>query len=332
MAVDLLGPLPESPQKNSYVMVVGDYFSRWMEAIPLPNQEAATVACHLIDEVFMRFSVPEQLHSDQGRQFESQLISEVCKALHIKKTRTTPYHPQCDGLVERFNRTLLNMLATHCTDHPWDWEQHIRKVCMAYNTSVNATTGYTPFYLMFGRQARLPVDVMYGNTPTDSQSPSEYAVNLKKQLTAAYETVRNTCKSQHERQKELYDRKIPGDPYMAGDWVWVLNPKVPKNSTRKLFHPWQGPYKIVKKISECVYRIQALNGARRRQVVHFNRLKPCPKDPRLLQLTNSGDEIAKDDVANSEEPSAPMPVGTNLQLIDEDCNDDPCPRTCCVIK
>ena len=98
MAVDLLGPLPESPQKNSYIMVVGDYFSKWIEAIPPPNQEASTVAIHLIDEVFMRYSVPEQLHSDQGHQFESHLISEVCKMLHIKKTRTTPYHPQCDGM------------------------------------------------------------------------------------------------------------------------------------------------------------------------------------------------------------------------------------------
>ena len=83
-------------------------------------------------------------------------MSEVCKLLHIHKTRTTPYHPQCDGLVERFNRTLLNMLATCASDHPFDWEKYIRKVCMAYNSSVQATTGYTPFYLMFGRQARLP--------------------------------------------------------------------------------------------------------------------------------------------------------------------------------
>lgn len=322
MAVDLLGPLPESPQKNSYVMVVGDYFSKWMEAIPLPNQEASTVANHLIDEVFMRYSVPEQLHSDQGRQFESQLIAEVCKLLHIKKTRTTPYHPQCDGMVERFNRTLLNMLATHCKDQPWDWEQHIRKVCMAYNTSVNSTTGYTPFYLMFGRQARLPVDVMYGDTPTDSPSPSEYAVKLKKRLTSAYETVRQTCKAKHEQQKELYDQRIHGNPYVTGDWVWVLNPKVPKNSSKKLFHPWQGPYKIVKKISECVYRIQGLNGRRRRQVVHFNRLKPCPKETRLLEPANSGDNTPRNNTNHEHVVVASRPFGTNLQLIEDDDGDD----------
>jgi len=119
MAVDLVGPLPES---DIYIMVVGDYFSRWMEAISLPNQEAHTVAEKLVDKVFLRFSAPEQLHSDQGRQFESQLLSEVCKLMHIHKTRTTPYHPQCDGLVERFNRTMLTMLATCAKENPLDWE------------------------------------------------------------------------------------------------------------------------------------------------------------------------------------------------------------------
>ena len=138
MAVDLLGPLPESKNGNRYVLVVGVYFSRWMEALPVSNQEASTVAEKLVDEVFLRFSPPEQLHSDQGRQFESNLVTEVCKLLQINKTRTTPYHPQCDGLVERFNRTLLNMLATCTEDHPGDWEQHIRKVCMVYNASIQS--------------------------------------------------------------------------------------------------------------------------------------------------------------------------------------------------
>ena len=161
VAADLLGPLPESESGNSYILVVADYFTRWIEAFALPNQEAATVANKLVGEVFLRFLVPEQLHTDQGWQFESQLMQEVCKLLKIHKTRTTPYHPQSDRLVERFNRTLLSMLSTCTHDSPFDWEHHLRKVCMAYNSSVQSSTGYSPFYLMFGHQAQLPVDIIY---------------------------------------------------------------------------------------------------------------------------------------------------------------------------
>lgn len=112
VAMDLTGPFPESPEGNRYILVVGDYFIKWMEAYALPDQEATTVAQKLVDEFFCRFSVPEQLHSDQGKQFESKLISATCQLLQVKKSRTTPYHPQSDGLIERFNRTLTNMLAS----------------------------------------------------------------------------------------------------------------------------------------------------------------------------------------------------------------------------
>ena len=88
--------------------------------------------------MFLRFSPPEQLHSDQGRQFESRLLAEVCKLLHIRKSRTTAYHPQSDGLAERWNRTLLSMLATCVDNRPEDWEQYMKKVCVAYNTSTHA--------------------------------------------------------------------------------------------------------------------------------------------------------------------------------------------------
>jgi len=120
----------------------------------------------------MRFAKPEQLHSDQGQQFESELIAEGCHLLQIEKTRTTPYHPQSDGLVERFNRTLLDMLSTCAKNHPFEWEDHIRKVCMAYNTSMQASIGYTPFYLMLGRQVDTSTtgcDVQYYST-----SPCRY--------------------------------------------------------------------------------------------------------------------------------------------------------------
>ena len=117
VAVDILGPLPESEAGNSYILVSGDYFTKWIEAYAISNQETTTIAKKLMDEMFCRFSPPEQLHSDQGRQFESTLMKEICDILKIKKTRASAYHPQCEGLVERFNHTLLSMLSTTTKDH-----------------------------------------------------------------------------------------------------------------------------------------------------------------------------------------------------------------------
>ena len=139
VAVDILGPLLESEAGNSYILVAEDYFTLWVEVYLIPNQEATTVAKKLTDE---HFSPPEQLHSDQGRQFESTVIAEMCKILGITKSRTTPYHSQGDGLVERFNRTLLAMLATAVQEHPFEWEEHLRRLCMAYNTSIHPTTAW----------------------------------------------------------------------------------------------------------------------------------------------------------------------------------------------
>ena len=144
VAVDILGPFPETENGNRYILCVADYFTRWSEAFAIPNQEVSTVAKVLTQEVFFRFSPPEQLHSDQGKQFESQLLLEVCKLLGIAKSRTTPYHPQSDGVVERFNRTLLSMLATAAKDYPFDWQSHLRPLCMAYNTKCSTHYRFLP--------------------------------------------------------------------------------------------------------------------------------------------------------------------------------------------
>lgn len=238
--------MPLTENGNSYVLVASDYFTRWAEAYPLPNQEAETVARKLTQEFFFRFSVPEQLHSDQGRQFESQLIAEVCKLLKINKTRTTPYHPQGDGLVERFNRTLLDMLATTVKDHKGTWEDHIRAVCMAYNTSGQHTTGYTPFFLIYGRQARIPVDLMFNPDSAGEIPHHEYAALLKNALEDAYSCVRE-----------------------------------------KLHHPWSGPYQVVKRLSDVTYRIRNMKARHKRQVVHFDRLKPCLAANRRVEDTTT---------------------------------------------
>ena len=132
VAVDIMGPLPETSNGNKYILVAENYFTRWLETWPIPNQETKTVAEKLLNEMFFRFSLPDQILSDQGRQFESALITELCNVLQIQKSRTTPYHPQADGLVERSNRTLLSMLSIVVDEHPQTWESHLRAVCMAY--------------------------------------------------------------------------------------------------------------------------------------------------------------------------------------------------------
>eukprot|EP00731_Ephydatia_muelleri_P022337 Em0014g928a len=273
-------PIPETETGSRYVLVAVDHFTKWAEAYGIPNQEAATVARKLVDEMFCRFSPLEQLHSDQGRQFESELVKEVCKLLEIKKTHTTPYHPQCNGIVERFNRTLLGMLATMVDSYPSSWEQNIRRVCLAYNSSVHASTGFSPFFLMFGRQVKLPVDLMYGTTQGKETAVMEYVKNLKDGLLEAYALVRDRCETEHKRQKSIYDRKVHGEPYSEGDIVWLYTPAVPSGQSRKLHRPWKGPYKVVERLGDATYKLQGTRG-RRPQIVHFDRLKPCPPNVRL---------------------------------------------------
>ena len=287
IAIDITGPFPESDAGNSYVLVVGDYFSKWVEAFAIPDQEATTVAAKLVDEVYCRFSPPEQLHSDQGRQFESELVKEICKILRIAKSRTTPYHPQGDGLVERFNRTLKQMLATTLRDYLFDWEERLRKVCMAYNTSVHCSTGYTPFYLMYGREARLPIDIAYGTKTPESEPVGEYAARLKKSLTEAYSDVQHQLETTHQRQKEIYDKKVHGKPYKKGDLVWLYNPAIPQGQARKLHHPWTGPFRVLERIGEADYRIKEVYGKRAPSVVHFDRLKPCHPGTRFSPQASS---------------------------------------------
>ena len=165
VTMDILGPLPESARGNKYILVIGDYFTKWKEAHAMPNMEAITVARILVNEFICRFGIPEQLHTDQGKNFESTLIKEICKILGITKTRTTPYHPQSDGMIERFNRTVLNMLSIVVSDDEYNWDLHLPTLMLAYRTSRHETTGATPFSLVYGREAKLPEDILF-NLPT----------------------------------------------------------------------------------------------------------------------------------------------------------------------
>ena len=151
-------------------------------------------------------------------------------------------------LLERFNRTLLNMLATAATEHPFDWESHLRHLCMAYNSSVHPTTGYTPFHLMYGRQVWMPIDIMYGTLTPNPTSPSEYADDLRKRLESAYQKVREQMGHKLDRQ---YDKKVHGKLFEAGDLVMLFSPVVPAVSTQKRFHTFSN------RIWTLIFKLQA---------------------------------------------------------------------------
>ena len=310
VAVDIMGPLPETPSHNRYVLVATDYFTRWTKAYAIPNLTAETVASKLLDEFFLRFSLPEQIHSDQGGQFESKLFQEMARILQIKKTHTTPYHPQSDGVVEQFNRTLLSMLSIVLEDNPWQWEEQLRKVCYAYNTSAHPGLGHSPFYLMFGRKARLPIDVAYGLPCNQPVSTSQHAQLLHQSLGKAYEAVQNNMDHHLHRQKEIYDKKVHGEAFKEGDLVWVHIPVWPGTS-RKLHKPWSGPLKVIKKLSEVNYRIQNLKNRRNRIVVHFDRLKRFTARLNLEEVSTAGPGQTDE---SSNQLQSSTNVGDNLEL------------------
>ena len=215
VAVDIVEPFPENSEGKKYILVVVDQFTKWSEAYAIHNQEAVTVAEVLTREWFFRYSPPETLHSDQGHQFEFRLIYEICHILGIKKTWTSPYHPQGDGSAERFNRTLLNMLAIAARNNPLNWENYVRPLCMAYNTSVHSSTGFTPFY---GREARLPLDLKFGSGDSITLSSHDYVRRLQRALEYAYDTVCETLGNVQKRQKALYDKKVHGNRKPIQSW------------------------------------------------------------------------------------------------------------------
>jgi hypothetical protein len=178
--------------------------------------EATTTANLLVNEFICRFGVPEYLHTDQGRNFEASLIKEMCRLLSIQKTRTTPYHPQSDGLIERFNRTLLSMLSIAAREDKHNWDLMLPVLLLAYRTSVHETTGETPSLLMLGREARLPVDIMYNLTPNKKDEPSLEMHNILKPSRRIFhkpmiEFAREWIESNVDRKQSMTKAATIGD-------------------------------------------------------------------------------------------------------------------------
>lgn len=274
IGLDICGPYPVSKKGNRYLMVVSCYFTKWVDAIPLKTQEAKYVASKLVNRFISIFGVPLQLHTDLGTNFESKVFQEVCRLLGIDKTRTTVRRPQSDGMVERANRSIQNMIASYISDTQSDWDEHIPLLMLAYRSSIHETTGVSPAMMMLGRELTLPVDMTLGRPIRDDRlCATEHAYQLEKKLLDIHDFARRHLNISSESMKRRYDVKVHKIPYEVGDPVWYYNPKRKVGFNPKLQRPWKGPMIIVERLNDVLFRIQS--GPKSKPlVVHHDKLKP----------------------------------------------------------
>ena len=272
VCLDIVGPFPESAHGNKYALVVTDYFTKFVEIFPIPNQEATTVASVLVRDFFTRYGVPHFLHSDQGTQFESNLFAEVCQLLGIQKTRTTPFRPQSDGQSERNIKTLSRMIAM-TTQNQSNWDEHLPFLSMAYRATPQCSTGLSPNFLMFGRETSMPVDVMIGKPPDDPLTSTGYALELQERLVKAYRLARLNLHESAARQRKYYNARAHGASFNVGDSVWYANKLRKKGVSPKLQPKWRGPCLVTRKFNDCLVHIQL--SAKKSLTCHTDLLKPC---------------------------------------------------------
>ena len=259
-----------------YILVVMDHYTRFAQAYATRDKSAKTAADKLYNDFILRFGFPETIHHDQGGEFENKLFYNLEKLCGIKHSKTTPYHPQGNGQVERFNRTLLSMLRTLPELQKTRWRDHLNKVVHAYNCTHNDATGYSPFYLVFGRLPRLPVDMMFGLKPPKGYSTyPEYVKQWRSAMNEAYSLATANANKSAIIGKQQYDKKVRFTVLQKGDRVLVRNLSE-RNGPGKLRSYWEKDIYVVVRQNGAmpVYVVQKEKGSDER-VLHRNLLLPC---------------------------------------------------------
>ena len=192
----------------------------------MPDKTAISVADAFLSNIVCRFGMPSVIHSDQGREFENKVMHELCLLGGSHKTKTTPYHPESDRLVEGFYQTLLMMLAMFAGENKDNWDDLLPAVMMAYRSSVHESTGFSPYRLMFREKCTLPMDIVLPRQQLDLQEgiTSPYVVWVKDTLEVAFDQVRRHSGQGVQRQKRLYDQRAVRHLFAIGDWVMRYYP------------------------------------------------------------------------------------------------------------
>ena len=276
VGVDVM-ELPLTEQGNRYVLVFQDFLSKWPLVFPMPDQKSIWIAQILGQEVVPLFGVPEALLSDRGTNLLSHLMLDICKLLGTKKLNTTAHHPECDGMVERFNRTLKTMLRKHVSKYGKQWDRHLFGVVWAYRNTPHDSTGEKPSFLLFGTDCRTPSEAaLLPPHPVEETSVEDYRENVIQTLSTARNLAAKSIQDAQKKYKAAYDKKSSPVSYGLGDWVLVKFPQDETGQNRKLSHPWHGPYRVIEKRDPDVTVVKVYAPQDGQIQVHQSRVSRCP--------------------------------------------------------
>ena len=293
VAIDYLH-LDKSSSGHEYVLLIVDHFTRYAQSYPTKNKTASAAAKHLYNDFILRFGLPSKILHDQGKEFENNLFKKLEEFTGITKLRTTPYHPQTNGAVERMNSTLLQMLWTLPENQKSKWPEKLNKLTFAYNATKHCSTGYSPHFLLFGREPRLPLDICLGQWPQDASSTKNYEKFVKEwedQMREAYRIAQEKCSKVKSCAEERWRKRIIATELKPGDKVLVKN-KREQGGPGKLRARWeQDVYEVLKQNDNgVVYEVQKLSDKKgEKRVLHRNMLLPCE----MMEEPNSVSEAGR---------------------------------------
>ena len=279
VCLDILGPLPLTQQKNRYILIKTDIFTKWTEAIALPDQKACSITKAFVDTFVSRLGTPLQVYSDQGCNFEAKIFQEMCTYLQIEKTRTTSLRPQANGSVERFNKTLINMLSMYCQSDQTKWDQYLQQVMMAYRSSVNSSTGKTPNLMVLGREVVLPMQAVVGkpsSNEVDNFDVDGYVSKLQANMVKVRDVARANMGKAAAYRKRYYDthsRRAQMRYTEAGQLVWLHDPSRKRGVCHKQQNKWKGPYLVTRKLDDLTYLVKK-SPSQPIKAFHLDRLLP----------------------------------------------------------